>query len=162
MPSISTLNIPLSTSSVNVSIIDATIKMTFPIRPFFHPVVGGVEQLEAIAYSFLIEHVDGQKLLFDLGARVDFESNAPALVQRFKSFGFTPTIEKDVATILSEGGMDLREISAVIWSHHHWDHSGDVSKFPSTTELVVGPGVSKLWPGYPVNQDSVVLESDYK
>jgi glyoxylase-like metal-dependent hydrolase (beta-lactamase superfamily II) len=156
MPSISTLNIPLSTSSVKVSIIDATIKMTFPVRPFFRPVVGGVEQLEAI------EHANGQKLLFDLGARVDFESNAPALVQRLKRFGITPTIEKDVAAIPSEGGMYLREISAVIWSHHHWDHSGDVSKFPSTTELVVGPGVSKLWPGYPVNQDSVVLESDYK
>ena len=136
--------------------------MAFPIRPFFNPIVAGVEQLEAIAYSFLIEHPNGQKLLFDLGARVDFESNAPALVRRLKSFGFAPSIEKDVATILNEGGMNLADISAVIWSHHHWDHVGDVSKFPSTTELVVGPGVPKLWPGYPVNQDSFVLEADYK
>ena len=158
----SRLDIPHSASSVTVSIIDATIKMTFPIRPFFTPVVAGVEQLEGNAYSFLIEHPSGKKLLFDLGARVDFESNAPALVRRLKSYGFTPAINKDVATILSEGGMDLRNINAVIWSHHHWDHVGDVSKFPSTTELVVGPGVPKLWPGYPVNQDSFVLESDHQ
>lgn len=156
------LNFPDSTSSVTVSIIDATIRMTFPIRPFFTPLVAEVEQLEGNTYSFLIEHPNGQKLLFDLGARVDFASNAPALVQRLKGFGFTPTIDKDVATILREGGMDLVDINAVIWSHHHWDHVGDVSKFPSTTELVVGPGVPMLWPGYPVNQDSFVLESDYK
>jgi glyoxylase-like metal-dependent hydrolase (beta-lactamase superfamily II) len=162
MTSPSLLDIPHSTSIVTVSIIDATLRMSFPIRPFFTPIVAGVEQLEANAYSFLIEHPNGQKLLFDLGARTDFESNAPAVVQRLKSFGLTPVIEKDVATILEEGGMNLLDISAVIWSHHHWDHVGDVSKFPSTTELVVGPGVPKLWPGYPVNQDSFVLESDYK
>jgi glyoxylase-like metal-dependent hydrolase (beta-lactamase superfamily II) len=162
MASPSPLNIPHSTSSVTVSIIDSSIKMTFPIRPFFTPIVAGVEQLEANAYSFLIEHPNGQKLLFDLGARADFESNAPTVVWRLKGFGVTPFIEKDVATILDEGGMDLGDISAVIWSHHHWDHVGDVSKFPPTTELVVGPGVPKLWPGYPVNQDSSVLESDYK
>ena len=25
-------------------------------------------------------------------------------------------------------------------SHAHWDHTGDMSKFESKTELVVGPG----------------------
>jgi hypothetical protein len=107
MTSLSRLNIPHSISSVTVSIIDATIKMTFPIRPFFTPIVAGVQQLEGNAYSFLIEHPNGQKLLFDLGARADFESNAPALVRRLKKFSFSPSIDKDIATILCEGGMGL-------------------------------------------------------
>jgi metal-dependent hydrolase (beta-lactamase superfamily II) len=72
-------------------------------------------------------------------------------------------LKKDVSEILLEGGMDLQKINAVIWSHHHWDHTGDMSKFPTTTELVVGPDMpAKLWPGYPVNKESYLLESDYK
>ncbi|OBT64379.1 hypothetical protein VE03_05757 [Pseudogymnoascus sp. 23342-1-I1] len=157
------LNIPPSPSTVTVSIIDTTISIPFPVSLILHPTIGNITQLKANAYSFLITHPPtNQTILFDLGARKDFSTNAPALVQRLRSFGINPTIEKDVAEILEEGGMDLKHVDAVIWSHHHWDHTGDMSKFPPTTELVVGPGTSRMWPGYPANPESLLLESDYK
>jgi hypothetical protein len=48
-------------------------------------------------------------------------------------------------------------------SHWHWDHIGDPSTFPETTDLVVGPGFKNaMLPGAPANPDSPILESDYK
>lgn len=48
-------------------------------------------------------------------------------------------------------------------SHYHWDHTGDPSTFPPSTDLVVGPGFKKAFtPGYPKNQDSPIRESDYQ
>ena len=41
----------------------------------------------------------------------------------------------------------------------HWDHTGDVNTFPSTTELVVGPDfMNTFLPGYPSDPDGRVLE----
>ncbi|KFY20562.1 hypothetical protein V493_07652, partial [Pseudogymnoascus sp. VKM F-4281 (FW-2241)] len=157
------LNIPPSPSTVTVSIIDTTISVPFPVSLVLRPIIGDVTQLTANTYCFLISHTASNKtILFDLGARKDFSTNAPTLVKRLHHFGINPTIEKDVPEILEEGGVDLKDINAVIWSHHHWDHTGDVSKFPLATELVVGPGTSKMWPGYPANPESLLLESDYK
>lgn len=48
-------------------------------------------------------------------------------------------------------------------SHFHWDHTGDSSTFPTSTELVVGPGFKKAFmPGYPSNPDAPIKESDYR
>ena len=53
------------------------------------------------------------------------------------------------------------DVEAVIWSHNHFDHIGDVSQFPQTTELIVGPGVrTASWPGWPRREDAIVLDSD--
>ena len=74
-------------------------------------------------------------------------------------------MEKDVATILKENGVDVDggAIDSIIWSHHHWDHTGDPSTFPSSTELVVGPGFEKAHlPGYPKRQDATLLETDFE
>ena len=47
-------------------------------------------------------------------------------------------------------------------SHWHFDHIGDPSTFPGTTELVVGPGFKeKFFPGYPAIEDAPVRESDF-
>lgn len=46
-------------------------------------------------------------------------------------------------------------------SHFHFDHIGDVSKFPESTSVVVGPGTQEfLLPGYPAQEDAMILESD--
>lgn len=46
-------------------------------------------------------------------------------------------------------------------SHLHWDHTGDIAIFPSTTELVVGPGFKDaVMPGYPTKKDAPVTEAD--
>lgn len=46
-------------------------------------------------------------------------------------------------------------------SHSHFDHTGDLTTFPASTELVVGPGFTeKWWPGFPTKPDALVREED--
>ena len=43
------------------------------------------------------------------------------------------------------------------------DHTGDISLFPNSTDLYVGPGFKEAFmPGYPSKKDSPMLESDFK
>lgn len=55
------------------------------------------------------------------------------------------------------------DIEAIVWSHWHFDHTGDPTTFPSDrTALIVGPGFKQaLLPGYPTNPESAILEADY-
>lgn len=131
------------------------------------PEYKGFEQLVIPSYSFLITPSSGKHILFDLGVRKDWENMAPAVVDRIKKNGWTLKIEKDVAEILDEQASDVgvssKDIDAVVWSHYHWDHQGNVSLFPSSTDLVVGPGFKEAFtPGYPTNPKAPVNESDYK
>jgi hypothetical protein len=49
-----------------------------------------------------------------------------------------------------------------VGSHWHWDHIGDPSRFPSSTELIVGPGFkAEFLPGYPARPDAPIRESDF-
>lgn len=52
------------------------------------------------------------------------------------------------------------------WSHWHWDHTGDMTQFPSSTELVVGPGFTEAFVTNSKSQKDnhlgVVSESDYR
>ena len=51
---------------------------------------------------------------------------------------------------------------STLHSHHHWDHTGDPSTFPSSTSLIVGPGFKEAFiPGYPTNPSSGISESAY-
>ncbi len=130
-------------------------------------------------FAFLIEH-NGQKLLFDLGVRKDWEaSSPPSLVGPMKLSGWNVEVEKNVSETLQDNGTSLDSIDAIIWryecdrnsrpsyadtvaSHHHIAHTGDPSTFPHKTSLVVGPGFKRLFtPSYPEDESSPVLESAY-
>jgi hypothetical protein len=53
--------------------------------------------------------------------------------------------------------------ASVVWSHYHWHHVGNVSLFPPSTSLFVGPGFSSspnLVPGFPENPDSPISSAD--
>ncbi|KAJ6515018.1 beta-lactamase-like protein [Mycena vitilis] len=106
-------------------------------------------------FSFLVEHKSSQKrLMFDLGMRNDTENLAPS-VEKLITSGFVEVPpHKGIHELLEEGGIPLSSIDAVIWSHSHFDHivffsflptfyrtnglQGDMSKFPNTTELIIG------------------------
>lgn len=157
------LNIPSSTTTVSVRIIDTTSHISgIDIKGFVSPHIKGHDYLDCPAYSFLIEHPSGRNLLFDLGVRKDWENYSQRIVNRIKDGGWTVTVRQGVREQLGEHGFDGNSIEAIIWSHWHWDHVGDPSTFDTKTALVVGPGFKKAFtPGYPSNKDSPILESDY-
>jgi glyoxylase-like metal-dependent hydrolase (beta-lactamase superfamily II) len=102
--------------------------------------------------------------LFDLGVRRDWQNYAPKIVSLIKATTVI-TPGSDVASVLDSdsSGLNIRsaDIKAVIWSHNHFDHIGNASTFPTSTELIVGPGVrAASWPGWPRNPDAGVLDSD--
>ncbi|MCJ1446849.1 MAG: hypothetical protein MMC23_007356 [Stictis urceolatum] len=157
------LNIPPSDSTVKVSIIDSTTRIEIPAEVFLTPKIEGHDILKAPAYSFLIENVaKSQKILFDLGVRKDWENMAPSVVDRIKSSGWKCSVGENISDILTENHIPLSSITSIIWSHHHFDHTGDPSTFPPSTSLVVGPGFkSHLLPAYPTNPSSGLLESSW-
>ncbi|KAK0624229.1 metallo-beta-lactamase superfamily protein [Immersiella caudata] len=128
------------------------------------PDVPGLERFKASpSFSFLLEHPSGRKLVFDLGIRKDYQNHSPKIANYIPTTGYTIDIKGGVSDILETAGVSLGEIEAVIWSHWHWDHIGDPSTFPKTTNLIVGPGFKgAMLPGYPANPESPLLESDYE
>ncbi|KAL8715637.1 MAG: hypothetical protein Q9225_006368 [Loekoesia sp. 1 TL-2023] len=158
------LDIPESSSTVDVHIINSTSKIKgIPTTMFMEPETKGHSIIDCPAFSFLIEHPkSGARLLFDLGVRKDWENLSPKISNEIKRRGWSVTVEKGVADILKDGGVKPESINAIIWSHFHWDHTGDPSTFPPLTDLVVGPGFKDAFtPGYPTNQESLIRESDY-
>lgn len=123
----------------------------------------GFDVVKAPDYSFLVSN-GKRHVLFDLGVRKDWENLPPKTVSLIKSTT-NADIGPNIADILDsdKSGLNVRskDIEAIIWSHHHFDHTGDPSTFPASTTLVVGPGVKDAaWPGYPTNPDSTVQDSD--
>lgn len=158
------VHIPVSQATVEVAIIDTTSRMrNFAASNFVEPHVQGLDCLDAGSYSFIVKHApSGNKhdtILFDLGVRKDWENSPESFLASIKASGGEINVEKDVATILRENGQDLNEIGAIIWSHWHFDHTGDPQTFPTSTDLIVGPGFkSQLMPAYPSVKDSHVDE----
>jgi len=130
---------------------------------FLQPDYAGHPDLTGPSLSFLIEHPTKNKILFDLGVRHDWQ-RLPSY-PKFRQLAWGITVKKDVARILQEADIDVDngEIASIILSHHHWDHTGDPSTFPTSTEIVVGPGFKAAHlPGYPENPKATLLKSDYE
>lgn len=130
----------------------------------FEPTIKGHTRLASPIYSFLIENERlGRKVLFDLGVQKNWEEQAPDVVEYIKSSNWEIEIEKDVAEILGEHEMPLGAVEAIIWSHHHWDHLGDPSTFPHSTDIVVGPGFyEEFFPGGQPIVDSPIRKEYYE
>ncbi|KAL4974090.1 Metallo-hydrolase/oxidoreductase [Aspergillus desertorum] len=157
------LNIPPSSSTVDVRVIDTQTLVYLKPALFWQPELKGLEGLDAPVYCFLISHGDSH-IVFDLGVREDWENYPPHIVSLIKATT-TVTRGKDVASILdASNAVPIRstDIRAVIWSHAHFDHIGNMATFPPTTDLVVGPGVREsCGQGWPENPASGVLTSDF-
>ena len=125
------------------------------------PLVANFSSIRVPCYSFLIHHVpSNRRVLFDLGVRKDWENGPANLVTRLKERGFGVEIEDNVVDILAKNDVDPASIEAVIWSHYHFDHTGDPSTFPASTRLEVGPGVVDRFPAaWPTVSDAAVDES---
>lgn len=105
----------------------------------------------------------GRRALFDLAIRKDSQNLAPVVQQFLKLVEWEVEIKDDIVEVLDKQGIKPIDIEAVILSHHHFDHFGDLTKFPPETDLIVGPGFKTAHlPGFPTDQKSTLLESDWE
>ena len=134
------------------------------------PKIKGFDDLNLPAFSFLVsDGTNSRHILFDLGMHPQWKSELPPhAAARFNSDRMKVEVEKDVRDILEEAGhtqatgITSKDIDAIIWSHHHTDHTGDVTSFPSSTNLVVGPGFKKeKTPAYPTDPESLIAEKQW-
>lgn len=77
--------------------------------------------------------------MFDLGLKANLEDYPPVVQQ---AFGRNATIppRKELAELVEELA-PLESVEAVVLSHTHWDHIGNINAFPKSTKLIIGPGV---------------------
>ncbi|KAJ7264165.1 beta-lactamase-like protein [Mycena rebaudengoi] len=156
----SDFGIPRSDSLVDVKVFHVgTAVLLQSTHAFVSPVVPGHENAVFPAFAFLIQHKKTKKrLMFDLGTRKDVENAVPSIADAFAAGAFTLDEPKDITELLQEGGIPLKSIDSVIWSHMHFDHTGDMSKFPNTTGLIVGPGTNLAT--FPESPTSTLQKSD--
>lgn len=75
----------------------------------------------------------------------------------------TITTKYDVADLLQAHGIELTSIDGIIFSHWHFDHVGDATRFPTTARLIVGPGFkSTVLPGFPADRDSMICGNAFE
>ncbi|KAE9390012.1 hypothetical protein BT96DRAFT_967852 [Gymnopus androsaceus JB14] len=156
------ITLPKSSVTVSVKVLDiASPKTNVAAALFLSPVKPGLERLSVPVYSFLIEHPSGRKALFDLGPMKDFTKLPPTLREMIAQAGFDMSVDSDVIEQLNAGGVSVDDIDTVIWSHTHFDHTGDMSLFPFKTKLFIGKDTdrSKTFPTVP---DAVLLDSDFE
>ncbi|KAJ7604147.1 hypothetical protein FB45DRAFT_957998 [Roridomyces roridus] len=139
--------IPHSSATVSVKVFNVGfLELINATHTFANPVVPGHESVTFPMYSFLIEHNTSKshqtRHMFDLGIRKDPENLAPAFSTAITAGLASLKEDKDITEQLEDGGIPLTSIDAVIWSHSHIDHIGDMSKFPSTTGLIYGQGTN--------------------
>ncbi|KAJ7637111.1 beta-lactamase-like protein [Roridomyces roridus] len=157
------LDIPPSSSTVSVkayNTVDHPSTGKAPAPSFYKPVLPGHENMAPPSFAFLIQSkATKQRVLFDLGPRKDPENAVPFIAEAARTqFMFLP-VSRDVCEQLTDDGVALDTISAAIWSHSHFDHIGDMSKFPSSTDLVIGGDTSKAT--HVANAHSHLQDSDF-
>ncbi|KAI5272080.1 Metallo-hydrolase/oxidoreductase [Aureobasidium subglaciale] len=129
-----------------------------PAGTFIKPVYKGSERFHYPAFVYLLKHSSGN-VLFDMGIRKDWTNLPPHKVESAQKNGWNVTTGENMADILAEHGVDIK---AVIWSHPHLDHVGDMSTFSKDTTLVTGRNFeTDFMPGYPHNPSSGFWDSDY-
>ncbi|KAJ7730183.1 beta-lactamase-like protein [Mycena metata] len=155
--------IPPSNATVDIrvfNVVNATLVNQLHAS-IIEPVLPGREAITFPFLAFLVEHKVSQKrLMFDLGVRSDPLNFAPNIAALFTD-GIIQVESpgRDIIELLQDGGIALSSISAVIWSHAHFDHIGDISKFPNTTGLVIGSETdTNTYPQFP---DASLVESDF-
>ncbi|KAJ7695491.1 hypothetical protein B0H17DRAFT_1158938 [Mycena rosella] len=156
------LGIPASSSTVTVKVfdlIDNPSKVVASAAAFLTPVLPGHENLTCTVFAFLVENTTtGQRVMFDLGPRKDLENSVPYVAEAVKAGQMVMPVSKDIVEQLAEAGIEAESISTVIWSHSHVDHTGDMSKFPASTDLAVGKDT--VMDTNDANPQSSVLASD--
>ncbi|KAF4960384.1 hypothetical protein FGADI_1031 [Fusarium gaditjirri] len=149
------------------SIIDSSLRLSgMPLSHLMKPAMKGLDDMPTLTtWSFLVESTSGKKAIFDLGVpKEPLKNFSPKYADTIRrNSNWDVDVLKNVADILVENNVQPSEIDSVIWSYHHFDHIGDITTFPGSTDLIVGPGFKEAFlPGYPANPDSPVREADFE
>lgn len=116
-----TVSIPKGKATCSVAIVDTQTKLTAPTHYLVEPKIAGHDWINLPTYAFYIRHEDtGAQLVFDLGARKDWHNSVPAIAGLIENHVPGLSVGKSMHEILTEGGVDLDDISAVILSHWHF------------------------------------------
>ncbi|KAI9451978.1 hypothetical protein BJY52DRAFT_1295304 [Lactarius psammicola] len=162
----SSLSLPaFKGSTVRVSIMDAG-HLIAPSAILVQSPRPGHETVDIPTYSFLVENERaGKKMLFELGIMKAWKEKLPQLVSMAQSVGGTINVTTDVPDMLKAASVPLSSIDFAVWSHHHPDHTGDLTLFPTSTSLVVGPGFKSrplTYPGQPVGPNAETLQEAFE
>lgn len=158
------MEMPVSSNTCQLALIDTTCDIVINTTALLEPEIRGHELLNLPTFAFYIYNPrQDKRVLFDMGARSDWWNLPPAVVSAIRAKGIVGLrITKDVDQVLAAGGVDPATIDAVVWSHFHWDHVGNIQRFPSSTSVVVGTGFKKAFlPGYPASPTSPFFEADF-
>lgn len=106
-----------SGNAIKVRIIDSTSRITdLPTKALMKPEMPGMGSIPPLpTWSFLIEHDSGRKIMFDLGVPVDWKDLAPSVSKRLTTNGWGISVEKSTVELLKDGGIEAKEIEAIIW-----------------------------------------------
>ncbi|KAI0148858.1 beta-lactamase-like protein [Xylariaceae sp. FL1272] len=158
-----TFDVPAG-AAAQVHIIDTGVHLRdLPTSMMFTPAVDEFEKFSPLgSWSFLVQSSRGERVLFDLGIPPDVKNYPPSLHELLSATGCSIEGTRNVTDVLKEHGTDPSDIQSIIWSHHHFDHIGDVTTFPKGTEIVVGPGFKKAFlPAYPTAPDNWLEERHF-
>ncbi|KAH8690500.1 beta-lactamase-like protein [Talaromyces proteolyticus] len=164
------LNIPSSPNVCDIWAIDATCEIVCSTTSLMQPEIKGHEKLNLPTFAFYIYNSRlNKRVLFDNGSRKDWWNLPPHVLHGITSKGVLGLdVKYDVYDILQqhqgqEQIVNGDGVDAVVWSHFHYDHTGNIQRFPQSTSIIVGPGFKKEFlPGYPVRQDSPFHQSDFE
>ncbi|KAJ7647116.1 beta-lactamase-like protein [Roridomyces roridus] len=153
--------IPASQATVTVQAFHVgQVTLVNLTHAFILPALPGRETVQFPMFAFLVEHQGSQsRMMFDLGMRKDPLNLAPSISSGFAAGMFQLQETNDITEQLEDGGIKLETIETVIWSHSHFDHIGDMSKFPNSTNLVIGPGT--VTSTFPQNPNASLQASDF-
>ena len=157
------VDLPSGPSTVRVRLIDTHSTIAINAQYFITPVPSTLDTLEVPTLTYLIDHPT-RRILFDLGTRHDYWTHPPAVQASWGKAKHIVgmRIDTDVPSILLEAGITLDSIDAIIWSHQHYDHTGDPGLFPSSTSLILHPDLTThkaYTTGYPTNPKSPIQQS---
>ena len=109
--------VPPGDQSVQVRIIDSTTRIgKLPLAFLMEPPMEGMHYIPPLpAWSFLIEHPSGQKILYDLGVPKDLNSFAPIVQEHLKVQEWEIDVKEEVIDILDKNGIAANDISAIVW-----------------------------------------------
>jgi hypothetical protein len=111
--------LPPSPSTVSVKIFNAFRSLALTSVPYLSAAPGSTadestRRLECSGKSFLLEHPSGRKIVYDLGIRKDESTAVKAYREAVGGGHLSVEFGPDVSETLTQGGVDLATIEAVI------------------------------------------------